>query len=111
MMVIRVLLVVAVAGLHAERRVLRWSEPIGWLVLAAAFATASGPWPDGAVIHHYPYFFADADRLGYLRALMNGAVAFLMVFYLLGLGAVAMGRLGAGADSQCSRSVSRRERG
>ena len=43
----------------------------------------------GAVIHRYPYFFADADKLGYPRTLLNGA-AFLLVFYLLGLGGVAI---------------------
>ena len=36
----------------------------------------------GAIIHRYSYFFAGVDKLGYLRALLNGG-AFLPAFYLL----------------------------
>ncbi|MGZ3312864.1 MAG: Pr6Pr family membrane protein [Caulobacteraceae bacterium] len=69
---------------------LRWSEPLGW----AAYPAVYMAWilVRGAVIHHYPYFFADVDKLGYPRALLNGA-GFLAAFYLLGLGTVALGRL------------------
>ncbi len=78
---------------------LRWSHPLAWLIVPAVYTL----WTleRGALTHRYPYFFADADRLGYPRALMNAAV-FLVVFYLLGLGAVAIGRR--------SRSVSGAER-
>jgi hypothetical protein len=46
----------------------------------------------GAVLHRYPYFFVDVDKLGYPRVLVT-ALWFLATFYGLGLGAVAVGRL------------------
>ena len=69
---------------------LRWSEPLGWLIYPALYML----WilARGAVIHRYPYFFADVDKLGYPRALTTG-VWFLGAFYALGLAAVACGRL------------------
>lgn len=69
---------------------LSWREPLLWLAYPAAYIA----WTlaRGAAIHRYPYFFADADKLGYPHALMNGA-AFLLAFYLLGLAAVGLGRL------------------
>jgi hypothetical protein len=67
-----------------------WRAPLAWLVYPAAYIA----WTlaRGAAIHRYPYFFADADRLGYPRALLNGA-GFLAAFWLLGVAAVAFGRL------------------
>ena len=67
---------------------LNWREPLAWLAYPAAYII----WvlARGAVVHRYPYFFADVDKLGYPRTILNGAV-FLLVFYLLGLGAVAIG--------------------
>lgn len=69
---------------------LGWTAPLSWLAYPAAYIA----WTlaRGAAIHRYPYFFADADRLGYPRALLNGAL-FLILFYVLGLGAVAAERL------------------
>ena len=69
---------------------LSFRQPLAWLVYPAVYMA----WilARGAVIHRYPYFFADVDKLGYPRTLLNGAV-FLAVFYLLGLSAVAAGRL------------------
>ena len=66
---------------------LTWRDPLAWLVYPAAYML----WilGRGAVMHRYPYFFADVDKLGYPRTLLNGA-AFLLVFYLLGLGAAAI---------------------
>jgi len=71
---------------------LTWRQPLAWLAYPAVYVL----WTlaRGAVIHRYPYFFADVGKLGYSRALMNGA-GFLAVFYLLGLGAVALGRVPA----------------
>lgn len=72
------------------RAPLDWRQPLGWLIYPAAYIA----WTlaRGAAIHRYPYFFANADKLGYPRALANGA-AFMLVFYGLGLGAVAVVRL------------------
>jgi len=72
------------------KRGLHWRQPLAWLVYPAAYIA----WTlvRGAALHRYPYFFADVDKLGYPRTLLNGA-AFLIVFWLLGLGAVAAGRL------------------
>ena len=69
---------------------LNWRQPLAWLIYPALYIA----WvlAHGAVSHSYPYFFADVDKLGYPRALINGA-GFLLTFYLLGLGAVALGRL------------------
>ena len=72
------------------KRGLRWRQPLAWLAYPAAYVA----WTlaRGAVVHRYPYFFADAGKLGYPRALLNGA-GFLAAFWLLGLAAVGMGRL------------------
>jgi hypothetical protein len=69
---------------------LTFSRPLRWLIYPALYMA----WTlaRGAVIHRYPYFFANADKLGYPRTLLNG-VGFLTAFYLLGLGAVGLGRL------------------
>src|ERR1700744_6166090 len=69
---------------------LRWRQPPAWLIYPAVYIA----WilAHGAVVHTYPYFFADVNKLGYPRALLNGG-AFLAAFYLLGLGAVAIGRI------------------
>ena len=69
---------------------LSWREPLAWLAYPAAYMA----WilARGATIHRYPYFFADVDKLGYPRALLNGA-DFLLTFYVLGLAAVAIGRI------------------
>jgi hypothetical protein len=74
------------------KRSLTWRQPLAWLIYPAAYIA----WTlaRGGAIHHYPYFFANVDKLGYPRALLNGA-GFLLAFWLLGLGAVAVGRLGA----------------
>jgi hypothetical protein len=71
---------------------LRWRQPLVWTLYPAAYIA----WTlaRGAVLHRYPYFFADADKLGYPRTLLNGA-GFMAVFYLLGMGAVAAGRIRA----------------
>jgi hypothetical protein len=69
---------------------LSWRAPLAWLAYPALYIA----WTlaRGAVIHRYPYFFADSDKLGYPRALLNGA-GFLGAFWLLGLAAVGWGRL------------------
>jgi hypothetical protein len=79
-----------VLWLITPRAGIGWRQPLAWLGYPAAFMA----WTlaRGAVIHRYPYFFADVDKLGYPQVLLNG-VGFLLVFYLLGLGAVAAGRL------------------
>jgi hypothetical protein len=76
--------------LFTPKRGLRWTEPLGWLIYPALYMA----WiiARGALIHRYPYFFADVDKLGYSRALATAAW-FLATFYVLGLGAVACGRL------------------
>jgi hypothetical protein len=83
-------LVILLWLVFTPKRGLGWREPLAWLIYPAAYIA----WTliRGAAIHHYPYFFADADKLGYPRALLNGA-GFLLGFYFLGLAAVAVGRL------------------
>lgn len=69
---------------------LTWREPLAWLAYPGFYIA----WilARGAAIHRYPYFFADVDKLGYPRALLNGA-GFLAAFWVLGLVAVGWGRL------------------
>jgi len=76
--------------LFTPKRDLRWTEPLGWLVYPALYVA----WTlaRGAVIHRYPYFFANVDQLGYPRALAT-AFSFLATFYVFGLAAVACGRI------------------
>jgi hypothetical protein len=71
------------------KREVAWRAPLAWLAYPALYIA----WTlaRGAVVHRYPYFFADVDKLGYPRALLNGA-GFLVVFYVLGLIAVGLGR-------------------
>jgi hypothetical protein len=71
---------------------LRWSQPLAWLIYPTVYTAYT--LARGALIHRYPYFFVDVDRLGYPQALLNG-VLFLVGFWLLGLGAVALGRVKA----------------
>ncbi len=68
----------------------RWREPLCWLIYPALYIA----WilARGAAVHRYPYFFADVDKLGYPRALATAA-GFLATFYVLGIAAVACGRL------------------
>lgn len=84
-------LVVLLWLLFTPKADLGWREPLLWLAYPALYIA----WIliRGAAIHRYPYFFADVDKLGYPRALTNGA-AFLAVFYVLGLLAVAAGKVG-----------------
>jgi len=74
-----------------RKATLRWRQPLDWTVYPAVYIA----WTlaRGAVIHRYPYFFADVDKLGYPRAILNGA-GFLAAFYGLGVGAVALGQIG-----------------
>ena len=69
---------------------LRWTQPLRWLIYPAIYMV----WilARGAVIHRYPYFFADVNKQGYPATLLTGLL-FLGAFYALGLAAVACGRL------------------
>jgi hypothetical protein len=83
-------LVILLWLVFTPKRGLSLRQPLAWLIYPAAYIA----WTlaRGAAIHHYPYFFADADKLGYPRALLNGA-GFLAAFWVLGLGAVGSGRI------------------
>ena len=72
------------------KRGLRFAQALGWLAYPAAYIAYT--LARGALTGRYPYPFANAAKLGYPHALLN-AVLFLLVFYLLGVGAVAIGRL------------------
>jgi len=77
-------------ALFVNKAKLRWIQPVVWLIYPAAYIAYT--FGRGALIHRFPYFFADVDALGYPRALLN-AVLFLLGFWLLGLLAVALGRI------------------
>lgn len=76
---------------------LTWRDAFWWALYPLAycayiFLRVGLETPGGGIA--YPYFFMDADRLGYLRAFANmGAIA--VGFVVTGLGVVALdGRLG-----------------
>ena len=81
--------------LFAPKAKLRWSQPAAWLIYPAVYILYT--LFRGTLIHRYPYFFANVDSLGWPRAILN-AVLFLAVFWLLGIGAVALGRIGRRRD-------------
>jgi hypothetical protein len=77
--------------LFVRKDKLNFRQPVVWLIYPAVYIAYT--LARGAMIHKYPYFFADVDALGYPRALFNGGL-FLLGFWLLGVGAVALGRIG-----------------
>jgi len=77
-------------ALFVRKDQLRWGQAAVWLSYPAAYIAYT--LARGALIHHYPYFFADVDKLGYPRALLNGAL-FILGFWVLGLIAIAAGRV------------------
>lgn len=75
--------------LAVPKATLRWPQVMVWqLYPAAYFAYVL---VRGAVNHWYPYPFLDVNTLGYLHALTN-ACAVLLVFVLVALLLVALGR-------------------
>jgi hypothetical protein len=76
--------------LFAPKARLTWSQPAAWLIYPALYIVYTIF--RGTLIHRYPYFFANVEALGWPRAIVN-AVFFLAVFWLLGLGTVALGRI------------------
>lgn len=81
--------------LFVPKSTLRFMQAIGWLWYPVAYVIYVIV--IGALTGFYPYPFANADKLGYSRALMNGAwvvVAFLVMALLL-IGAGRMFRRGS----------------
>ena len=76
--------------LFAPKARLTWNQPAAWLIYPAIYIVYTIF--RGTLIHRYPYFFANVEALGWPRAIVN-AVLFLTVFWLLGLGTVALGRI------------------
>jgi hypothetical protein len=68
---------------------LGWRAAVFWLAVPVAY----GAWTlaHGAMSGWYPYPFANAANLGYLRVLLNLA-GLLAVFFAIGLGVVAIDR-------------------
>jgi hypothetical protein len=69
---------------------LRWSYPFIWGVYPTAYLVYA--LIRGAMIGNYPYGFIDPKAIGYEKTLING-VGLLIVFFVLGLVLVALGRL------------------
>ncbi len=68
---------------------LRWTDPLRWCVYPIAYylwVLIRSAW-----IADYPYPFFDVTRLGHARSLLH-AIGLLMVFVLIGLAFVAVGR-------------------
>jgi hypothetical protein len=75
-------------ALVLPRARLPWRAPLAWLLFPAAYflyTLLKGPWVG------YPYPFMDAGALGYGVVLLNG-LYLLLVFLVLGLALVAIGR-------------------
>jgi len=73
---------------------LKWADPVKWLVYPFAYMLYS--LARGAIVHWYPYWFADAGQLGYPVALRNAffvLAAFLIIGYIFaGTGKLIAGR-------------------
>jgi hypothetical protein len=69
---------------------LRWSYPFIWGLYPTAYLAYS--LIRGAIIGNYPYGFIDPKAIGYQKTLING-VGLLVVFFVLGLVLVALGRV------------------
>lgn len=76
----------------APKGKLIWSDPLRWSLYPLAYAAyiflRVGLETPGSGIA-YPYFFMDADRLGYLGAILN-MTAIALGFVLIGLGVVLL---------------------
>jgi hypothetical protein len=68
---------------------LRWRDVLPWLAYPAAYGAYT--LVRGAYLGWYPYPFLDAATLGHGMAVMN-AGALLVVFWVVGLGVVALDR-------------------
>lgn len=83
---------------YAPKGLFSWSDPLRWALFPLAYAAyiflrVGLETPGGGIA--YPYFFMDADRLGYAAAVANMA-AIALGFVLTGLGVVWLDRsLGA----------------
>lgn len=78
----------------ASKGRLAWSDPLRWALYPLAYAAyiflrVGLETPGGGVA--YPYFFMDADRLGYAAALLNMS-GIAVGFVLTGLGVVWLDR-------------------
>jgi len=69
---------------------LRWKHAVTGLIYPLVYMVYT--LIHGAVSQWYPYPFVDAAIIGLSRALLNGAL-FLLVFFAVGLLAIAFGRL------------------
>ena len=69
---------------------LRWNYPFIWGLYPTAYLIYA--LVRGAIIGNYPYGFIDPKAIGYERTMINGA-GLLIVFFILGLILVALGRL------------------
>jgi hypothetical protein len=77
--------------LYAPKQGLRWSEPLRWLAYPLAYFAFSVVL--GTLTGRYLYPFADLSNLGTVRVLRNAALL-LLLFWGLGMTAVALARLG-----------------
>jgi len=74
----------------AAKTALRWTHPLLWSIYPAAYLAYS--LVRGYLVGSYPYPFIDAGHIGYARTMLN-AVGLLIVFIVLGLLLVALGRV------------------
>jgi hypothetical protein len=74
------------------RHPLPWREPLRWLAVPLVYVAYSIA--RGLVTGWYPYFFLDAGALGSLSVARN-VVGLGLLFWLVGVGFVALGRLRA----------------
>lgn len=69
----------------------RWWWPVGWLSYPLAYLAFV--LVRGAIVHRYPYPFLDVRSIGY-AAVATVSAGLLVVFLVLGLLVVALGRIG-----------------
>jgi hypothetical protein len=68
--------------LFLEKGRLRWKDAVWWMAYPAVYATAA--LVRGAITGFYPYWFVNADALGYTRVMEN-SLGFTGMFLVLGL--------------------------
>ncbi len=75
--------------IFVPKAALRWKYAVWWLCYPVAYMAYT--LARGLITRWYPYPFIDATEIGFPRALANGGFV-LLVFFLLGLLAVSLGR-------------------
>ncbi len=76
--------------LFAPKIVLKWLDPLKWLIFPLVYMLYS--LTRGAIANWYPYYFVNVTQLGYSAVLTNAALI-LVAFVVVGIFFTAIGKL------------------